>query len=332
MGQVVRIQTGTRMTKWYAGVDLGGTSIKWTSVDEHGEMAAVRSVPTPLKPDAVRAAIAGCVREARLTHRSSPEAVCIGTPGLISDEGVFVGPVVNIGGWQGTDPRTELEKALGTPVLVKNDTTLALLAEVTCDESRSPVSHAVGLFLGTGIGGGLFLDGRLYEGHRGIAGEIGHMVVDPGGRLCGCGSSGCLEQYASGRAIVAQTIERAGSYDTPLAAMVARAPSELTAAQVLEMPDDPLAAAVIGVAGDMLARAVGSLVMSLAPELVILGGGVMESGEALRRVLTQRLPDYVITEMAELVEIRHASLGHHAGAIGAALYARSSSTPEVTAA
>jgi len=317
------------MMKWYAGVDLGGTSIKWTSVNENGEMTAVQSVPTPPEPEAVQAAIAACVREAQLTHQSSPEAVCIGTPGLISDEGVFVGPVVNIGGWQGTDPRTELERTLGMPILVKNDTTLALLAELTCDESKHLASHAVGLFLGTGIGGGLFLDGRLYEGHRGIAGEIGHMVVDPGGRLCGCGSSGCLEQYASGRAIVAQAVDLASSYDSPLAAIVVRAPSELTAAQVLETPDDPLAIDVIGVAGDMLARAVGSLIMSLAPELVILGGGVMESGEALLSVLTQRLPNYVIAEMAELVEIRRASLGHRAGAIGAALYARS---PAATAA
>ena len=314
---------------WYAGVDLGGTSIKWTAVGDGGAPAAVRSVATPRDPADVLAAIAGCVDTLKDERGVSPAAVCVGTPGLISNLGEFVGPVVNIGGWQGTSPTAELTRLLGVPVTVKNDTTLALLAEVAVGDVAGRASNVVGLFIGTGIGGGLYLDGRLYEGHRGIAGEFGHMVVDPGGRQCGCGSSGCLEQYASGRAIVGLARENANRFDSPLSRALTTTSGEVTAAQVLESPNDPLAAAVIAIAGEMLARAIGSLVMSLAPEMVILGGGVMESGDALLAAVDERLADYTIADALSEVTIQRAGLGQRSGAVGAALYARSSDAARV---
>jgi glucokinase len=303
---------------WYAGVDLGGTTIKWTSADDGGVNPDVHSVPTPCGPHRVRKAIAECVRQMQQTRGSRPTMLCVGTPGLVGEDGRFVGPVVNIGGWQATDPRYELETDLGIPVVVKNDTTLALLAEARAGE-ESPDSM-VGLFLGTGIGGGLFLNGELYEGVRGIAGEIGHMVVEPGGRRCGCGARGCLEQYASGTGLTALARERADLYDTDLARWI-RATTDITAADLFRHPEDKLAVEVIALAGDMLARAVGAVIMMLAPQFVILGGGVMESGAALRDVMLARLPLYTIPESRAQTRIVGATLGSAAGAIGAALYA-----------
>jgi glucokinase len=306
---------------WYAGVDLGGTSIKWTAVDGRGSIAMVHTTPTPSSAPAVRDAIAGCVHELTNTYNGPPAAVCVGTPGLVGDQGTFIGPVVNIGGWQATDPAKELEELLHVPVRVKNDTTLALLAEVAEGPAARGARNVVGLFLGTGIGGGLYLNGELYEGHRGIAAEVGHMIVEPAGRPCGCGSRGCLEQYASGSGMVASARDWAGRYDGELAEQAQRHPESVTAAHLLERFTDPLAAQVIATAGEMLARAVGAILMTVAPELVVLGGGVMSSGEPLVDEVRRRLPEYAMAEVVAQTRLTKASLGSRAGAIGAALYA-----------
>jgi glucokinase len=325
------------------GIDLGGSAIKWTVSRADAEFAPVETRPTPSSPEEIVEAIRGIVDAAREPHAGAgtdpadgdsaaeaPRALCLGTPGLVDDQGHIRGAAANLPGWGNRPVGEILSEALDIPVTVQNDTTLALFAEYRAGSARD-ARNVVGVFIGTGIGGGLCLDGEVYLGHRNLAGEIGHVTVVPNGAPCGCGRRGCLERYAAAVGLRRVCRELAPAYsaserrpESPLAARVKADPGTLTTGEILEAEDegDPLASAVIGQAGEMMARALGSVINTLAPELIVFGGGVMEGGPALMEATRLRLPPYVLADALSGVSFTTAPLGPGAGAIGAALYAR----------
>lgn len=308
----------------FLGIDLGGSSIKWCSVNEESDTPSeVESRATPADADGVRAALREIIRRAQ--DDADLAAVCVGTPGLVDETGAILGDAVNLPGWGNESLAQSIGGDAGVAVSVKNDASLATLAETRIGAARGR-QHVVGIFIGTGIGGGLCINGQLYEGAGGLAGEIGHTVVESNGAPCPCGQRGCLERYSAAIGIVRLCLQLSSGYDSPLAYTAKREAEALTAEAVYRAfaDQDPLAHSVHAIACEKLAQAIGSLMNTLSPELVVLGGGVMRSGPAIIETVRSYLPRYSLEQIRRRTDIAPASLGVHAGAIGGALFARES--------
>jgi glucokinase len=287
------------------GVDVGGTKVLGVVADEHGALLAEHRVPTPRTGDELVAAMADVIATLR-----TPEVTGVGAgvPGLVSRDAVLrFAP--NLPGVVELPVGPLLAEAAGLPVRVDNDNTCALWGEHLLGAARD-VDDAVLVGLGTGIGGGLLLDGRLVRGAHGFAGEIGHMVVARGGIPCVCGRNGCWERYASGSAL-GRLGREAG---------VAQTGEEVSA---LAIAGDAAALAVFEEFADWFAVGLVNLVHVLDVSRCVIAGGVVEAGEvlidAVRRAFAARL---VAPDHRPPVEIVAATLGERAGAIGAALLAR----------
>ena len=196
----------------YGGIDLGGTKIQAVVVDDQHEVLGSSRHPTPTTggPADVALSMVAAVREAADQAGVGPgelTAVGVGSPGIVDDEAGTVTSARNLPDWEGTYPLAEkLEAALAAPIALSNDVNVATQAEFTLGAAR-PYRSLLGVFWGTGVGGGLVLDGELWEG-RGGAGEIGHMVVKSDGRKCPCGRIGCMEAYAGRGALEARAREK----------------------------------------------------------------------------------------------------------------------------
>ncbi|HEX2174348.1 MAG TPA: ROK family glucokinase [Nocardioidaceae bacterium] len=307
------------------GVDVGGTKIAAGVVDESGRIVERVRVDSPAADtEAMEDAIADAVRD--LCRRHEVEAVGIGAAGFIDATRSTVLFAPNVA-WRDEPLRTEIEARVDLPVKVENDANAAAWGEFQYGAGHD-VDDLLLVTVGTGVGGGLVLDGELYRGGFGIAAEIGHMRVVPGGRLCGCGNRGCWEQYASGKAMMREVHEvaRAGS---PLSgALLERAGGtvdDITGEMVTEAAreGDGFAGEMIQETGRWLGEGIATLAAILDPAIVALGGGVAEAGDlllepvraAFRGSLTGR------RHRPEL-EIRKAQLGNTAGLVGAADLAR----------
>ena len=299
------------------GIDVGGTKLLAIAIDGRGEVVAEQRTPSlrdgPALIDAI-ADLAGAV--------GPVGALAVGLPGLIQ-QGVLRF-AANLPGIVELPAAAMLEERVGAPVVLSNDATLAAWGEHARGAAVG-VDDALVVTLGTGIGAGLILGGRLYEGAHGMAGEIGHVLVDPDGPPCPCGQRGCWERYASGSAL-----GRLGG----LAAEGGRAPALLAAAG-----GDPLAVrgehvVAAARAGDHGARTVmdefaGWVAVGLAnmvnvfdPAVIVLGGGLAEAGDVLLEPVRQRTTGLVeASAHRPAVEIRLALLGERAGALGAAFWA-----------
>jgi glucokinase len=289
------------------GVDVGGTKVLGVVVDESGALLAEVRVPTPGTGDEVLAAMLDVIDRLRADH-DGVTGIGAGVPGLVDRDAVLrFAP--NLPGIVELPVGARLAEATGLPVRVDNDNTCALWAEHLLGAARD-VDDAVLVGLGTGIGGGLLLDGRLVRGAHGFAGEIGHMVVARGGIRCVCGRKGCWERYASGTALGRMGRE----------AGIGRTGEDVTAAAIA---GDAAALAVFEEFADWFAIGLVNLVHVLDVSRCVIAGGVVEAGEvlidAVRRAFAARL---VAPEHRPPVEIVAATMGERAGAVGAALLAR----------
>ena len=287
------------------GIDVGGTKVLGVRVDAHGGVLDEVRVPTPSNGDELLRVIDAVIRGLR---RDDVAAIGCGVPGLVSRDAVLrFAP--NLPGIVELPVGAALAASTGLPVRVDNDNTCALWGEHLLGAARG-VSHAVLIGLGTGIGGGLLLDGRLARGANGFAGEIGHMVVVRGGIPCVCGRRGCWERYASGTAL-GRLGREAG---------LGERGEDVTA---LAMQGDPAALAVFEEFADWFAVGLVNLVHVLDVSRCVIAGGVVEAGDvlidAVLRAFEARL---VAPEHRPPVQIVGATLGERAAAIGAALLAR----------
>jgi len=301
------------------GVDLGGTKIAFAAVDEQHRVLTRSRAPTPQGPEAVVDAIVEGVRELD----AAPVAVGVGAPGPVSGGVLMTAP--NLVGFDRPAPLAEpLGRALGVPVAVENDVTAGIIGEWSAGAARGS-SFVLGVFLGTGIGGGLVLDGRPYRGAFGGAGEFGHMCVRQGGALCGCSRRGCIEAYA-GRASMEHAIDVAVSKGrtTVLTAIAAeKGKVRLTSgvwARALEQ-GDPLARAVFGEGIAALAAGIGAAVNLLDLDRVVVGGGVAEKmGQPLvDRIAEEVQPYLLLPDVPRSFVV--AELGDDAVVVGAAALA-----------
>ena len=316
--------------KLVVGVDLGGTKIL-SAVFDHNHRVLSREkkgTKPEFGPAGVVNRIADCVNEAlagAATPHAAVAAVGIGVPGLVDTARGVVRIAPNLG-WHDVPLARLLKKKLNIPVVLVNDVQAGTLAVKERGAGRR-FQHFIGMFIGTGIGGGLVINGQMYRGFGGMAGEIGHMVVVAhNGPKCGCGNRGCLEAVASRTAIVRRI---AAEIEDGRKSMVKemcdddmrRIRSRILAESYRE--GDELVREVINDACEYIGIGAANLINILNPQAVILGGGVIEAlGERMLPRITKAASAHVIAPSEERVRILDNGLGDDAGIIGAALAAR----------
>jgi glucokinase len=311
----------------YGGIDLGGTKIQTVVVDDGHTVlgSARRPTPTSGGPQDVADAMASALRDAAKAAEIEParlDGIGVGSPGTIEDGAVT--SARNLPDWEGTFPlAAKLEAALGPEVRVGNDVQVATDAEFKLGAGR-PYDSLLGVFWGTGVGGGLILDGKPWTG-RGGAGEIGHMVVEIDGARCTCGRRGCMEAYA-GRAAMEtharKLHEERGHHKTDLFKLMREHERErLTSgiwARALER-HDKLATEIIDRAVRALGAGIASAVNLLDVEAVIIGGGLgVRLGEPYAKRIVEAMHPHLFADTRP-PDVHVAALGDLGGAIGAAL-------------
>jgi glucokinase len=310
-----------------AGVDLGGTKIQAVVVDGSGRVqgAARRPTPTAGGPKDVLREIAGAVRDAAGEAGVDPATVTgvgVGSPGDVDDAKGTVTSARNLPNWMGSvDVRKLLGDDLGVPVRLGNDVDVATVAEFELGAAQE-YDSVLGVFWGTGVGGGVILDGKLWHG-RASAGEIGHMVVKIDGARCPCGRRGCMEAYAGRGAMEARArkAEQDGAHTELFKIMKKRGRDRLTSgvfSRALEQGDQ-LATSLIDRAIEALGAGVASAVNLLDVEAVIIGGGLgVRLGEPYAARISEAMQPHLFTDYRPPV-VRVAALGDLGGAVGAAL-------------
>ncbi|HZN13026.1 MAG TPA: ROK family protein [Acidimicrobiales bacterium] len=309
------------------GVDVGGTKCLGVVLDDAGDVAAEHRVPTPQSRSGP--ALVDAVAEvARELQAGRSDLVGVGVPGIVDRDGVLrFAP--NIPGVTELALQAELARRLGVDVRIDNDATCAAWAEQRFG-AGSGRQHMILVTLGTGIGGGIVIDGRLVRGAHGFAGEIGHMVVDAvGGLPCPCGQRGCWERYASGSGLGRLAREAAHAQQIPHVVDLAGGDAEAVRGEHVTQAaaeGDPDAQAVMDRFGWWVALGLANLANAFDTECFVLGGGLVEAGSILLDPVRAAFLDLVeAAEHRPPVEIVAATLGERAGAIGAALLA---ATPE----
>lgn len=269
------------MAYYAIGVDLGGTNLRIAAVDEGGKLLAKNTLETEVSRgrehviDELCRATLAMAHEMRDKYPEGAElcGIGVGVPGLVDSESGRLLESPNLPGWSNYDVKGDIERRLGTAVILENDANAAALGEQWLGAGRDFDSMCM-YTLGTGVGGGLVLNGAIWRGWNGMAGELGHCNVEPEGHPCKCGSHGCLEQYASATAVVRMARETlAGGGTTQLRGM---ADTELNARLVYEcaMQGDAAAKQVFERVGRALGIAIANMVNSLNLPLYVIGGGV----------------------------------------------------------
>ena len=306
------------------GVDIGGTKIAAGVVDEEGSILETSKVSTPPTPEGVVDAIADAVRKVSTGH--DVEAVGIGAAGYVDDKRATVLFAPNIN-WRHEALKDKVEQRVGVPVVVENDANAAAWGEYRFGAGAGH-DDVVCITLGTGLGGGIIIGGKLHRGRFGVAAEFGHIRVVPDGLLCGCGSQGCWEQYASGRALVRYAKQRANA--TPENAEILLGLGDGTAENIQGKHISDAARQGDPVAIDSfreLARWAGAGLADLAslfdPSAFIVGGGVSDEGDLVLEPIRKSFRRWLVgNQWRPHAQVLAAQLGGKAGLVGAADLAR----------
>ena len=307
------------------GIDVGGTGIQFGAVDKDLKIIAEESIPTNTHlsiPEQIAQMAAAVVTTAARAGFSPDqiESVGVGIPGIANPKTGEIDRCPNMG-WFHVPFREEFRKHLSIPLFIENDANVAALAESVAGVSAG-TSSSVFITIGTGIGSGIIINGRIWNGFHGIGGELGHVILDLDGVPCTCGNRGCLERYCSATALIRMGREAVrDNPDSLILSSVGGDPSGIEARTVIDAAreGDPVAMRVYSEYISCLAQAVASVVNLLDPEVVVIGGGVSKAGDFLMDPLRKEYPKYVIFNDQPMPEIKLAVLGSRAGVIGAAM-------------
>ncbi len=312
----------------YVGIDLGGTSIKAGLVDEQGKILCKATCPTlvergarPVVDDMAKLSLE--VIEKGGYTLDDVKAIGIGLPG-IQDPRTGIVPFCTNLYWHEVPVIEWMQETINKPIYIGNDATVAGLAESVAGVSAG-IENSVFLTLGTGVGGGIVLGGKVYSGTNGVGSELGHMITVIDGEMCTCGNRGCWERYASATALIRMGREAAEKH-----------PESLIATSVNGKLDDITAKTVIDAAkaGDEAANEVFeryvyylcaglvNIINFIDPEVIVLGGGVSHAGQFLLDAVNRRLPSMVFYKTMPYARVALATLGNDAGIIGAAMLGR----------
>jgi len=309
------------------GIDVGGTKIFAGVVDSGGRMVEKLKRSTPAaSPEQTARVIGDAILELLGRHKAG--AVGIGAAGFVDSAGSTIVFAPNLA-WREEPLKKQVEEHVGLPVMVENDANAAAWAETNLGAARG-YQHVVFIGVGTGIGAGIVINGQLYRGRWGMAGEPGHYRVVPEGRLCGCGNRGCWEQYASGNALVAEAREfarRSPGAAVRLLQLGRGAADGISGPEVTEAAREGDAAALrcFEIVGRWLGQGLAALAAMLDPDCFVIGGGVSDAGDLLIGPAQAGFADALTGgRYRPQAEIRLAELGADAGLIGAADLARRS--------
>lgn len=308
-----------------AGIDLGGTNVKTAVVGRNGALLAKDSRPTDAEEgletvlDNMAASLDAAMEQANADH-TDLVAVGIGAPGPMNwRTGVVFSPP-NLPGWENVPLADLMRERLNVPTYVDNDANVACWGEFWSGAGRE-VDSMVCLTLGTGVGGGIVVFGKLLRGPDGTAAEIGHMCVARGGRPCNCGAQGCLEQYASVTGMVRTAVEGIEAGKKTLLLDMCEGDVERIDGKMISdalVRGDEFAGWVINETGIWLGTAIGSLINIINPEMVVLCGGMIAAGEALFAPIRKTAREQAFEVPASRALIVPAGLGADSGVIGAA--------------
>jgi glucokinase len=314
------------MERYALCLDLGGTNLKGGIVSEEGRLSEHQSIPSEVDQGRDRIlynllTMTRSLLDAAAQRSITAEGVGVSTPGIIDTEfGGLTGGAVNLPGWQNTPFMKVLFEAYRLPVFAHNDVTATALGEATYGAGIGR-RHVVMASVGTGIGGGIIIDGKLYEGATGYAGEIGHLVAYADGHTCNCGARGCWEEYAALRGIL-RTAKRhlEAEHDRrSLMHDLVKAEGELTPRVIFNAArqGDALALGIVDEVGRDTAIGLGSLINIFDPDMIIIGGGIAEAGNIYLDSIKAHIPEWSLEDSREGVEIVLAELGSRAGIFGA---------------
>ena len=312
----------------YIGVDLGGTGIKAGVVDEKGNILAKDSCPTGVErgyaaviEDIAKLAIR--VASRAVNDMSDVKAIGIGLPGIYVPATGRVPFCTNLG-WHDVPLLDEMHKYTDLPVFADNDATVAGLAESVAGVSAGS-SVSVFITLGTGVGGGIIINGKAYSGPHGVASEVGHMITVAGGELCTCGNRGCWERYSSATAIIREGRKYAKLHpDCAIAKAVDGDLDKIEARTIIDLAKagDGPADALFDKYVDHLCVGLVNIINLYDPEIIALGGGVSHAGQFLLDRVRAKMPELVFYKDMPYARIELAKLGPDAGIIGAAMLGR----------
>ncbi|HEV3476719.1 MAG TPA: ROK family protein [Rubrobacteraceae bacterium] len=302
---------------------MGGTKIAAGVVTPEGEILDEARYPTPHSRERLVESIGRAIAEVR--GGFDVGGVCLAVPGLILDQKNTVVFSPNLRAIEGIPLKEELGSKIGLPLTIENDANAAAWGEFRFG-AGSEVDHLVFVTLGTGIGGGVITHGVLLRGAQGSGGELGHVTVHATGPRCACGNRGCLEALASGTAIGRRGREVAS--ERPNSALGRLAiKRKVLGEDVTELArgDDELALSVLEEAGQWLGIGLAGFVNIFNPEMVVVGGGVMEAGELILKPARREVYLRARPPSRDLVEVKEATLGPESGVLGAAALARDAS-------
>ncbi|WP_433888877.1 ROK family glucokinase [Streptomyces sp. CA-111067] len=306
------------------GVDIGGTKIAAGVVDEEGSILETVKVPTPPTPEGIVDAIVEAVRQVSTGH--TIEAVGIGAAGYVDDKRATVLFAPNIN-WRHEALKDKVEQRVGLPVVVENDANAAAWGEYRFGAGQGH-SDVICITLGTGLGGGIIIGNKLRRGRFGVAAEFGHIRVVPDGLLCGCGSQGCWEQYASGRALVRYAKQRANATPENAEALLALGDGTVEGVEgrhisAAARQGDPVAVDSFRELARWAGAGLADLASLFDPSAFIVGGGVADEGELVLDPIRKSFRRWLIGgEWRPHAQVLAARLGGKAGLVGAADLAR----------
>jgi len=314
-------------------VDVGATKIAAAVVSPEGEILGRARYPTPNSRSTLLDTFARAISE--VSEGFEVDGVGLGVPGLIlaQENKVIFSPNLHV--IEGIPLKDELEPKVGLPVVVENDNNAAAWGEFRFG-AGSGAEHLLFVGLGTGIGGGIVIHGQLLRGAQGAGGELGHVTVQATGPRCACGNRGCLEAFASGSAIGRRAREVAVEWPNSALGQLARALGAerkvLLGEDVTDLAQqgDKGALSVLKEAGRWLGIGLAGFVNIFNPEVVVVGGGVMEAGELLLKAARREVYLRACSPSRELVEVKEAALGPDSGVLGAAAFAQDLTQKEYT--
>lgn len=314
---------------YYVGVDLGGTKILAGIFNQQLKCSGRAKVSTKAQrgPDAVIDRIARCVRDAVDEcdlELKKIKGVGVGAPGPVDPESGKVIVAPNLA-WEDVPLKKDLEKQLDLPVFVENDCNICTLGVFETELQSKPQSM-VGIFIGTGIGAGLILNGKPYSGFNRTAGEIGHMIIEVAGPKCNCGNRGCFEALASRQAIFRkiQSAVKDGQ-KTILTDMLGDELTDMRSGDLRKAlrRGDKFVERIIEEAAEYIGIGVANVINLLNPEVVVLGGGIIDALEDdMMAIIVETAKDYVLSGTAKGIDIIASKLGDDAGIVGGAVFAR----------
>ena len=304
------------------GIDVGGTKVLAGAVDSKGKIVEKIRRETPIEGGAALTSIIGeMANELKSKYEVSGIGVC--SAGFFAPDRRSIIANPNIANWNGVELAEDLEALIGRPVVLENDANAAAWGERQFGAGES-ANELVMLTIGTGLGGGLITDGKIFRGSRGSAAEFGHMRAVPDGHLCGCGLRGCYEQYASGTALMRHVREAISASPELSRSLLARGNGTvdgLTGEHLTSAAKDgdPVAIAAFNTTGHWIGALVASLEAALDPAKIVIGGGVIAAGEILLNPIRESMAQLSLFRgRRSAPEIVAATLGNDAGLIGVA--------------